>query len=436
MSSPSQVRLILVSLHTVQHDLDTSSYNTTKTSVIDENLLKKLKMKLLETKRTITAKPFIPFNTRVKDTFEISSSGNIYPCHIVSPFDVKISYSNEYILVSDPKYSWSRSWTIKVFDLTTRLYLKTIDTSCKHPPYICVEERPFLEDSGHSSDALIFTQALSEGELEQGLYKFNLKQLVEKEDGQKKPIWFVDVGKQHVGSMTTFDHRLYVVLHHVTIQMFNSKTGESLATIFGDPSPQSSIADQPQLFGLEVNVHTRELMACNRAQLLFFSLDQHSKGLERETPKTYISGDSFSYSQWCFYDRASKNILLGGRCFQKDIQVIHAESMTSIAKVNVGHSWISDTMKGMCVNERTGELLLIEGTQILVIAGNNDSTEPPQKQLVPIAQQDFYRTFMEYSSSRQVLESRTVITDQNSEETNCSNVSTNSSSYLNLCIVL
>ncbi|KAG2372921.1 hypothetical protein C9374_013043 [Naegleria lovaniensis] len=155
---------------------------------------------------------------------------------ISKPFDVKISKTNRYILVSDFN-SHSILRYGQIFDLTTRLFLKQVGPYCNDPQYLCVEvESQYLEESCcYKSDALIFSHTLYTIDSTQRLSKFNLHQLVEQdEDDVRKtttPIWEIELGNGFINGIVSVDSRIYVPFN-ASIQILNSKTGDKLDTIY------------------------------------------------------------------------------------------------------------------------------------------------------------------------------------------------------------
>ncbi|KAF0981262.1 hypothetical protein FDP41_013050 [Naegleria fowleri] len=137
-------------LHLVDFIVSTNSSSTFNETnhhqtMMNFDLFEKLKQTMRNGKKRIL-KPFKMKFELVHTLGKVCESGSD-PDLFSHPFDVKISYNFESILISD-----SNNSRIQVFDMHTKQFKKSINTASKNPMYLCIEENC----DGSNNDALIF----------------------------------------------------------------------------------------------------------------------------------------------------------------------------------------------------------------------------------------------------------------------------------------
>ncbi|KAG2377817.1 hypothetical protein C9374_008902 [Naegleria lovaniensis] len=160
-------------LHLV--DFVVASFDETNHTIMRFELFDKLKERMRNGKKRIV-KPFEMKFELVHTLGKVSESGdNSDLFH--HPFDVKISYNFEIILISD-----SSNGKIKVFDMYTKQFKKSIRTAVAMPMYLAVEE-----NYDHSnSDAIIFGC-----NSDSTIFKFDLgKELICSDQEKSSPLIF------------------------------------------------------------------------------------------------------------------------------------------------------------------------------------------------------------------------------------------------------
>ncbi|KAF0983148.1 hypothetical protein FDP41_011126 [Naegleria fowleri] len=287
------------------------------------------------------------------------------------PFDIKISYNHECILCTD-----CATHRIHFFDLHSKQFKFSISTPSSGPMFLCVEES--YRDA--FSDALFF-----DCKGDKSLHKYDLdgflsnKRLYQNADSNiiesttcKGKLWVLDDIKGITGiSLLKFQSKLFIGTFDRSIKVLNSKTGMLLHVIPWD--------------GLPLTIH-------------YFAMDQHDylaiggwnkfgilckKKLLQDDKQVGSQVGSHEGMEWCHLHKpfdlrdafgSDQKILRKtyGTTMDPISHCLIVQSENSILFYNlfenthldwILHKKLEDDFKGpqgLCINERTGELLICE----------------------------------------------------------------------------
>ncbi|KAG2383097.1 hypothetical protein C9374_004434 [Naegleria lovaniensis] len=262
--------------------------------------------------------------------------------HFNWPWDVKISYNHQCILIAD-----NSNCRIQVFDLLSKVYKKTI--SVMSPFYLCIEEN---YDS-RGNDALIYVTGSCI------IHKHDLRQLLET-GNTNQTIWRSELLRVPRG----------IAIHPVLKQLFVSEVTARIILILsldtGKLISQFSVENQP--WGLAFT-DDNDLIVSETSP-------QHRIEIFRKLGKEWTSVHTFgreghahgelSHCYSVIYDRAAHHIIVSEynndriQVFTKDGQFLNAFTgfQTQFLK------WPN----GLCLNELTGELYCCDSQNNRVIS--------------------------------------------------------------------
>ncbi|KAG2387056.1 hypothetical protein C9374_002091 [Naegleria lovaniensis] len=310
-------------------------------------LLVKLKEKLTSKKRKAFSLNFEHVGTM--GVFEqFGNSNELFDY----PFDVKISYLLECIVVSD-----TYNHRIQCFHLETRKYLATLKTLAAEPTNLCIEE-----DCVIGEERVAVFLGCNENSR---VYKYNLCKVLASQTKSAQDtydscgIWTSSAQFFHPRGMALWqndanEHLLFVCDYlNDSIKVLLSSTGEQVQCINNFTAPWN-IA-----FSTFGELIVSEMSQQSKITMLKRNDEEWHVFLEFGHSTTENTNFQFPCNLW--YDRVSDRIIIGdGDNFRIQIFTRSGFLVKSICGKDFQTEQSFEQMVGLCVNELSGELILCD----------------------------------------------------------------------------
>ncbi|KAG2372967.1 hypothetical protein C9374_012997 [Naegleria lovaniensis] len=314
-----------------------------------QRVMKKFREKMLWGKKGRRIKPFV-MNFELVHSLGEAGVDTCSPQHFSLPFDVKISYKCQVILISDLK-----NHRIQVFHLLSNEYITSIPSPSKCPRYLYVEA-----DYDGLNDALLFgcTNRPS-------VFKYDLNDILELSMNSiskvaNSYIWKSTLFKQPQG-IAVCQNRVYVAdSYNQCLKVLDSCSGKLLSTIQVESSPYG-VCFSPDYQVLYVGAHQSLIQAPT---------------FKIESTHTIFVFQKSEKSQWEFKEKFGHVGPLDGALHFPDSFIIDYLTKHFIVSDSHNHRIVIyspqnelfksfsngqlNNPKGICLNELTGELIVCD----------------------------------------------------------------------------